>query len=210
MLKENKKGVQIMLKENKKGLLGAILVLGILLVFAGNAWGASLQKTISVRYDNIAIYADGIKLELTDAEGNTVEPFTYNGAVYLPLRAAGEALGKNVEWDGANKIVSLNSGETVATQNTADGFTFSTKFTTTYNDSLDWTQTTGEITNKSGQDCTLIAVSVTYYGEDGTILGKGSTFVQDLKVGQSKTFETIAQGDFTKAAKAVFQVDYTM
>ncbi len=210
MFHKKEKDAPVMLGKSREGLLVAIIMLAFLLAFAGHAWGASLQRTISIQYENITLYADGVKLELKDSEGNAVEPFTYNGTVYLPLRSAGEALGKTVEWDGKNRIVLLNSSGTSHTQNTADGFAFSTKFTTTYESTLDWTQTTGEITNNSGKDCSVISVSVTYYDEGGTILGKGSVFVQDLKIGQSKTFETIAQGDFTKAAKTVFQVDYAM
>lgn len=34
-----------------------------------------------------------------------VEPFTVNGTTYLPVRAIGEALGKDVKWDGETKTV---------------------------------------------------------------------------------------------------------
>ena len=34
-----------------------------------------------------------------------MEPFIYNGTTYLPVRAVGEALGKQVGWDGKTKTV---------------------------------------------------------------------------------------------------------
>lgn len=42
---------------------------------------------------------DGVKINPADASGNKVEPFTYEGTIYIPLRAVAEALGKEVTWD---------------------------------------------------------------------------------------------------------------
>ena len=36
-----------------------------------------------------------------------VEPFIYNGTTYLPVRAVGDAIGKQVTWDGGSKTVYL-------------------------------------------------------------------------------------------------------
>ena len=35
------------------------------------------------------------------------EPFIYNGTTYLPIRAVGEAVGKQVSWDGRTNTVYL-------------------------------------------------------------------------------------------------------
>ena len=44
-----------------------------------------------------------------DANGQTVEPFIYNGTTYLPVRAVGTAIGKDVSWDGVEKVVYLGA-----------------------------------------------------------------------------------------------------
>ncbi|MBO5409207.1 MAG: NPCBM/NEW2 domain-containing protein [Clostridia bacterium] len=85
------------------GVLSTVLLLGCV------AYAASTTKTIEAIYNNIKIYVDGIKVDSKDANGNTVEPFIYNGTTYLPVRAVGEAVGKPVTWDGATQSVYLGA-----------------------------------------------------------------------------------------------------
>lgn len=53
----------------------------------------------------VEIFVDGVKINPTDANGDSVETFVYNGTTYVPLRAVSQSLGKNVNWDGANQRV---------------------------------------------------------------------------------------------------------
>ncbi len=71
-------------------------------VFAKNA-----TETIQALYKDIKIYVDGVKIDPKDANGNKVEPFISNGTTYLPVRAVGDAIGKQVTWDGATSSVYL-------------------------------------------------------------------------------------------------------
>ncbi|NLD49657.1 MAG: cell wall-binding protein, partial [Clostridiaceae bacterium] len=73
------------------GLVSATLLTTI--VFA-----EPFKVDISAVYDNIKIYVDGILIHPRDGNGNSVEPFIYNGTTYLPVRAVSEALGKKVTW----------------------------------------------------------------------------------------------------------------
>ncbi len=68
-----------------------------------------VYETIEVKYDNIRIFMDGEEIQPKDANGNTVEPFIYNGTTYLPVRAVGNAIGKEVSWDGVEKVVYLGA-----------------------------------------------------------------------------------------------------
>ena len=65
---------------------------------------------IPVMFSNIKIVVDGKELK-TDKE-----PFIYEGTTYLPVRAVGEAVGKNVTWDAASKTVILGETEQKETE----------------------------------------------------------------------------------------------
>lgn len=57
---------------------------------------------------SIHISINGHEIIPKDVDGNVVEPFLKDGTTYLPIRAIGEALGKNVEWDDDTQTVSVN------------------------------------------------------------------------------------------------------
>ena len=98
-----------MIKKSKKiGVLIVGVILGVILttmIIQVSALTGSRNVTVS--YNNIKINIDGKEIAPKDANGNTVEPFNYNGTVYLPVRAIGEALGKDVSWDSNSQTVFL-------------------------------------------------------------------------------------------------------
>ena len=55
------------------------------------------EETISVTY-GVNIRVNGILFQPKDALGQNVEPFNYNGTVYVPLRAISELFGANIQW----------------------------------------------------------------------------------------------------------------
>ena len=95
------------MKERLQGLMAGILIGAIC------AGGTVLAKTgkemIEVSYQDIKIYMDGEEVDARDANGQKVEPFIYNGTTYLPVRAVGQAVGKEVSWDGVEKVVYLGA-----------------------------------------------------------------------------------------------------
>lgn len=64
-----------------------------------------VTKNITVEYSNIKLVVDGVQVTPKDANGAVVEPFVYNGTTYLPVRAVGNAISKEVAWDGTTKTV---------------------------------------------------------------------------------------------------------
>lgn len=62
-------------------------------------------RTIQAVYKNIKVCVDGVEMTLRDTAGQEVEPFIYNGTTYLPVRAVGEAIGKEVSYDGSTSTV---------------------------------------------------------------------------------------------------------
>lgn len=67
--------------------------------------------------EDIKVYLNGKRLEMKDADGNTVTPVVINGTTYLPIRAISEALEVDVMWDDDARAVYLTSGgnEIIAT-----------------------------------------------------------------------------------------------
>ena len=93
-----------MKKNTRKWMLAAVIAVVSL---CGTAFAASTvtTKMIEVNYMGIRIVVDGKEITPTDANGKAVEPFASSGTTYLPVRAIGEALGKEVTWDGETATV---------------------------------------------------------------------------------------------------------
>lgn len=69
------------------------------------------NQTISIEYNDIKVTLDGKPVELKDATGKTVEPFTYKGTTYLPVRAVADLLGVSVKWDGDTNTIYLGEAK---------------------------------------------------------------------------------------------------
>ena len=69
------------------------------------AASSSSKKMIEANYMGIKLVVDGVEVTPKDPDGNAVDPFISDGTTYLPVRAVGEALGKEVTWDGDTKTV---------------------------------------------------------------------------------------------------------
>ncbi len=87
-----------------KRLWAALAAVTLMAALASPAGAALAGKTIEV-LTGVTIYVDGVEMKPTDANGNPVETFVYNGTTYIPLRAVSQSLGKNVNWDGKTQSV---------------------------------------------------------------------------------------------------------
>lgn len=99
------------------------LVAGIiasLLLAGGVALASDGSKNIDIYYRNIKLMIDGMEYVPTDANGDVVEPFIYNGTTYLPVRAVATAFGKDVKWDGQNATVYLGKEGRMSPDNRLD------------------------------------------------------------------------------------------
>ena len=100
--------------------LCAVLAVGSLAVSAGAAQSTTVTAQIS---PNIDVVVDGVERTFYNVSGTEVHPIVYNGTTYLPVRAIGELMGKNVNWDQSTLTASLTSprttGATVGTPDTS-------------------------------------------------------------------------------------------
>ncbi|MCD8016574.1 MAG: PepSY domain-containing protein, partial [Oscillospiraceae bacterium] len=71
----------------------------------------STSVTALLRPDT-AIVIDGETRTFYNANGEEVHPILYNGTNYLPIRAIGELMGKNVNWDQSTLTVTLSGTRT--------------------------------------------------------------------------------------------------
>lgn len=88
------------------------------------ALAANERRDIEVTYDKFKVTLDGKSLGLLDAAGKKVEPFSYDGTIYLPMRAVATALGLRVDWLPGNHTIALTTtGETPAPTKKSTGGT---------------------------------------------------------------------------------------
>lgn len=92
-----------------KSFFSGMLTMLLIVCLTGTAIATTGKVTKELEYRNISVSLDGQKLNLTDAKGNPVEPFMFDGTNYLPVRALAEALGLDVAWDGATSTVVLTT-----------------------------------------------------------------------------------------------------
>lgn len=88
-------------KDNFKGFVCGCI---ITLLMSSVVYASPIKQSIEVIYDDIKIFVDGVE----KAPAGDLRPFIYNGRTYVPLRFAGELLGKRVSWDGANKKINID------------------------------------------------------------------------------------------------------
>ena len=90
-------------------LLCAVLLLGSV------ARPARAIDSVTARLrPDYAIVIDGSRRIFYNAAGQQVHPISYNGTTYLPVRAIGELMGKNVDWKESTKTVTLSGARTAA------------------------------------------------------------------------------------------------
>ena len=66
------------------------------------------ESTNAQLRSDFTIEIDGEECNFTRSDGSVASPILYNDTTYLPLRAIGEIMGKNVNWDKDNKVISLS------------------------------------------------------------------------------------------------------
>lgn len=97
--------------KNQKSFFAGMVTMLLIVCLAGTAMATTGKITKELEYRNIKVTLDGKQLDLRDAQGNSVEPFMFDGTNYLPVRALAESLGLSVSWDGSTNTVVLTTGK---------------------------------------------------------------------------------------------------
>ena len=90
----------------KKRLLAAAAMMAVFVT--STAAATAYKRSITAEY-GIKVEIDGQQTVLTDANGKTVEPFTYNGTTYVPIRAVAENLGCYVGYDASTQTAIVDN-----------------------------------------------------------------------------------------------------
>ena len=101
-------------------LLAIPLLCAVLLVSGWNSAQAVSSVTAQLS-PNFTIIIDGTPRDFYNTAGQEVHPILCDGTTYLPVRAIGELMGKNVDWNQTTKTVTLSgSRSTPAATGTPD------------------------------------------------------------------------------------------
>lgn len=83
----------------RKTLAAASVLLIALTFFAGLGFGADLSELVRIYRNTLTLEVNGTKV--------SADNFLYNNTTYVPLRAISEMLGKDVSWNAATRVASI-------------------------------------------------------------------------------------------------------
>jgi len=92
-----------------KDMITGSLITAMIIGGCSTAFAKVSKMNISVNFKDIKVNVDGKEL-VTEKE-----PFIYDGTTYLPIKAVGEAIGKQVSWDSDTNTVILGAGYSKST-----------------------------------------------------------------------------------------------
>ena len=85
--------------KNKKFTRRTAIVFAGTIALTSVVYGSTLTKKIEATFRNIKVYYNNQPKTMAQ------EPFIYEGSVYLPVRAVGELVNKNIEWNSSTNSI---------------------------------------------------------------------------------------------------------
>lgn len=90
----------------KKKIITMAVLIALISAGIGAAAVGALKITAEIQ-PSFVINIDGDKKTFYDEDGNIVYPIVYQGTTYLPIRAIGNIMDKDVDWDAETQTVYL-------------------------------------------------------------------------------------------------------
>ena len=149
---------------------------------------------LTLEVEPIQIQVNGEAFRPTDAQGNAVMVFAYNGTTYAPLRALAEAYGLEVGYDSEKHVATVNqpsAGQWEVTEKPVTHYGNERIYTVTYAGPLtlsefkDWWNGLGEAAQKAAAEQEVRKIQAVtpeaditayfYYGDYslGTVVARG-------------------------------------
>lgn len=95
-----------------KKLNASVLAIALAGTLALGAAAVGVQSITATLRPDIAVVVNGVKQEkMTDVTGKLVYPLSYEGTVYLPIRALGDVLSHDAAWNGDTQTITLTAKE---------------------------------------------------------------------------------------------------
>lgn len=93
----------------KKKAISAIITAAAIFISCSGIAIAQPNETVKATLSpQFTIVVDSVERDFYNADGDEVFPIVYNGTTYLPLRAIGELMDKNVNWDQSTLTITLS------------------------------------------------------------------------------------------------------
>ena len=81
-------------------------IAGVTLTAGMSAFAA--PKDVTAKIFNRPVFVEGREVYCWNPQGKQTDYLVYNGSTYIPIRTAGEWMGKTVSWDEASKSILLS------------------------------------------------------------------------------------------------------
>lgn len=104
-----------MKRRNKKISISIAALLCVLCMAVGGCAATVVQSIQAELRPDFTVVIDGAERTFKNVNGEVVNPILYNGSTYLPIRAIGEIMGKEVTWYEDQKRIELNDKKSTVT-----------------------------------------------------------------------------------------------
>ncbi|MBR2500283.1 MAG: PepSY domain-containing protein [Clostridia bacterium] len=99
---------------NKKTVAVFLVLISVISIFAGAAAASLITEIKAQERKDFKVVIDGKTEVFKTAKGDIVYPILYDGTTYLPIRAIGEIMDKDVYWYEKEKRIELKDKEVKA------------------------------------------------------------------------------------------------